>query len=170
MYYVVETKYVGPNQDTDKYIDADRIDITTEPATGNMSGEVCLDGWCGTTDDWSVHAHGEYKTLDEARQAVESKFAPCREDEDIPQYAEYEGVVARFRPGKYAPMSSEMAADWMYELVKDDIDADTSDERLEELVKEYEGAANDEGGTLKSADPIEILRKYRQRLRDKLDE
>ena len=170
MYYVVETKYVGPNQDQDQYVDADHIDITTTPAAGNMSGEECLEGWCGTTDDWAVFAHGAYKTLEEARQAVEKKFAPCREDDDLEQYAEYEGVVARFRLGEYAPMSKNMAADWLYSGMEQDIAAETSDQRLAELVEEYETEANYQGSTLQGTDPMEILREYRQRLRDELDE
>lgn len=150
MYYIIETIYTGPNQD--QYVDADRIEITTTPAIGNCSREVCIDGWCGTTDDWAVYAHGEYETLEEARDAIIETFGVVRDsDPNGDRFESFdENVVEAYKPNKYAPLSSWATADWSYERIRSDIDAYTTDERIAELVAEYEEEANRHGYTLDS--------------------
>lgn len=79
MYYLIENKYVGPNQRQDQYIDLDTIEISTSPAITNSSHEERIEGWCGTTNDWAVYAHGEYGTIEEARAAITDKFGDVRD-------------------------------------------------------------------------------------------
>lgn len=152
MYYIIETIYTGPNWDQDQYVDADRIEITTTPAIGNCSREVCIDGWCGTTNDWAVYAHGEYETLEEARDAIIETFGVVRDsDPNGDSFESFdENVVETYKTGKYATMSRQATADWAYEGIKSDIEADTTDERIAELVEEYEEEANRQGFTLDS--------------------
>lgn len=169
MYYIIETIYTGPNWDQDQHVDADRIEITTAPAIGNSSREVCIDGWCGTTDDWAVYAHGEYETLEEARDAIIETFGVVRDSDPGGNSFESldENVVEVYKPNKYAPMSSQATADWAYDGIQSDIKADTTDERIEELVEEYEEEANRHGYTLDS-DLEGFMRDRRQELRDEL--
>lgn len=162
MYYVIETKYVGPNQD--QKVDSTTIEISTSPATTNTSHEVKLHGWCGTSNDWAVYAHGEYPTAREAEAAIHAKFGPVRSDDD---YQSEPGVIAAYRVGEYVPMSSENTADWIYELMRVDVDADTTDERIAELVASYEKLANAEGYALDS-DADDHMKAFRQELRDEL--
>lgn len=169
MYYIIETKYVGPNQTQDQYVDVDKIEISTTPAIGNSSHEVRTEGWCGTTNDWAVYAHGEYATIDEARDAITEQFGEVR-DCDANGYffkSDDENVVETYKPGKYDPMSSQATADWAYEGIQSDIEADTTDERIAELVAEYEAWANGNGYTLDS-DLEGFMRERRQELRDEL--
>lgn len=170
MFYVIETKYVGPNQTQDQYVDVDTIEISTSPAITNSSHEERTDGWCGTTNDWSVYAHGEYDTIEEARAAITDKFGEVRDSDANGDSFESddENVVETYKPGKYAPASSQATADWAYEGIRSDIDADTTDERIAELVAEYEAEANSNGYTLDS-DLEDFMRKRRQELRDEIE-
>ena len=81
IYYVIESEYVGPN--TQGRIDSHLVTITTDAPRTNLSHEVRLDGWIGTTNDTSRHAHGAYTSEDEAREAVAELFGPCRESDEI---------------------------------------------------------------------------------------
>ena len=67
-YYIITTEYAGPNPREN--LDADRIEIHTQPGITNTSYEVRTEGWLGQTNDWSQHAHGEYATLEDALDAV----------------------------------------------------------------------------------------------------
>jgi len=163
-FYIIETSYVGPN--SDQNIDADKIEISTSPATANLNGEVKTEGWCGTTNDWAVYAHGEYETIDEARAAIKSQFGNVREcDEDNC----YDGVVESYRTGKYIPMNTEQTGRWADEGLNDDLDAETTDERITELVAEYEKIANADGYTLSSSLEDMIIER-RQELRDEKED
>lgn len=168
-FYIVETIYAGPNPNDSQYVDADTIKITSTPARGNMSGEIVTKGWCGTTNDWAVYAHGEYASLESAQSAVAEIFGETRYCD--PGYNEFESddpdVVEVYKPGKYAPMSSQETADWSYECIESDIQADTSDDQISELIKEYEAEVNSYGNTLDS-DIEEFMKKARQEKRDEL--
>lgn len=170
MYYIIETKYVGPNQTQDQYVDGDKIEISTSPATTNSSHEERTEGWCGTTNDWAVYAHGEYATIEEARTAIADKFGVVRDSDPNGDSFELdsENVVEVYKPG-YEPMSSQATADWAYERIQSEIEADTSDERIAELVAEYESEANSNGHTLCS-NLEDFMKEHRQELRDELED
>ena len=156
MYYIIETKYVGPNQ---THVDVDTIEISTSAAITNSSHEERTEGWCGTTNDWAVYAHGEYATIEEARAAITEEFGEVRDSDANGD------SVETYKPGKYAPMSRQDTADWAYEGFRFDIKADTTDERIAELVTEYEAEANRNGYTLDS-DLEDFMQERRQELRD----
>lgn len=166
MYYIIETKYVGPNQTQDQYVDVDMIEISTSPAITNSSREERTEGWCGTTNDWAVYAHGEYATIEEARAAMTEKFGEVRDSNANGDSFESndENVVETYKPGKYVPMSSQATADWAYESIQSDIEADTTDARIDELVVEYEAEANSNGYTLAS-DLEDFMQERRKELR-----
>lgn len=170
MYYIIETNYVGPNRTQDQYVDVDTIVISTSPAMTNLSHVERTEGWCGTTNGWSVSAHGAYATIEEARAAIAEKFGDVRNcDADGDSFeSDDEDVVETYRPGKYAPLSSQATADWAYEGIQSDIDAATSDERIAGLVAEYEAEANSIGYCLHS-DLENFMLERRQELRDELE-
>lgn len=165
MYYVIETHYAGPNQDTDEYVDADTIDISTSPAISNSDCEERLDGWCGETNGWSVYAHGAYATLEDARKAITDKWGDVREGESGQSY---EDVIETYKPGKYAPMSAQATADWAHDGLQYDISADTTDGDIAALITKYEAEANDQGGTLDKSALEGYMEDRRQELRDEL--
>ena len=170
MYYIIETRYVGPNRTQDRYVDADTIEIRTSPAITNSSHEERIEGWCGTTNDWAIFAHGEYESFDSARAAITEKFGYVRECD--PSGDDFESdndaVVETYKPGRYAPMSREATEAWAYPGMEADIAADTTDERIADLVAEYEAEANINGCTL--ADNLEeSMQDYRQELRDEIE-
>jgi hypothetical protein len=171
MYYIIETKYVGPNKGLDQHVDLDLIEISTSPAITNSSHEERTEDWCGTTNDWAVYAHGEYATIEAARAAITTKFGEVRDSDPNGDSFESddEDVIETYKPGKYAPMSSQATADWAYEGIQSDIEADTTDERIAELVAEYEAEANSNGYTLDS-DLEDLMKERRQELRDELED
>ena len=64
--YLVEIAYIGPDW-ASKGRHAHKVRVLREPGRKNVSGEPCVKGWLGTTDDWHKTALGEF-TADEARQ------------------------------------------------------------------------------------------------------
>lgn len=165
MYYLVERNYVGPNPYDTQFVDADELYITTVPARTNSSKEIRTEGWCGTTNDWAVYAHGEYETIEKAREAIAEKFGETRIQEQG-EYDEPENVFERYKLGKYVPMSREETADWAHDGIQADITADTTDEEIDVLVSEYEANAREQGYTLDS-DLEDFMKERRQELRDK---
>lgn len=164
MYYIIERKYVGPNPYRAEYIDADEITISTIPALTNSSYQVRTDGWCGTTDDYSIHAHGAYETIEGARAALAEKFGTVRAQE-LGEYDSLENITEKYKKGECIPMSDEETADWAYFGMQTDISADTTDERIEALVSLYQDDAREQGYVLDD-DLDDQMRKHRQKLRD----
>jgi|SRR5690625_509905 len=167
-YYIVAHNYVGPNQNDDQYFDIDDIKICTKPATTNMSGEIRTEGWCGTTDDWSVHAHGEYDSLDAARDAIVKMFGVVRRvDTDLTDigtdwYYESVGMVEAYKEGEFAYCTVDKTHELIYESVVNDIDEHTSDDVIDVLVKEYTEDLN-ENGYAPHASLRDILIDYRDK-------
>jgi len=129
MYFVVETNYVGPNKNQAQYIDGDTIEIRTSPAITNSGNEARTDGWCGTTNNWAVYAHGAYDTIERARLAILEKFGEvrvCDPNGKIFQ-SDDEDVAEVCKRGKYTPLGSQDTAEWAFEAIHADIEADTTD-------------------------------------------
>jgi len=167
MYYVIETKYVGPNQADNQYADTHNVEISTSPALTSSSREARLEGWCSTTNGWAVYAHGEYDTIEEARVAITEKFGVVRNSyQDGSKFEPASDDIAEtYKPGKYELMSRQATVDWAEGGVQNDIKVDTTDERISELVTEYEAEANENGYTLDS-DLESFMKEQRQDLRD----
>ena len=157
-HYVIEENYVGPNQDQN--IDADTIKITTEPARKNMSNEVCLDGWCGTTNDWATYARGEFPNLEAAEAYIKANYKDAREIDDF--YDEGGTVKAVYKPGKYEPISKEATGEFIFDSLQESVNASTTDDEITALVDEWEAAANDEGWTLTDAFDLAVAYRNEQ--------
>lgn len=169
-FYIIETNYTGPNRD--QHADASKIEISASPAISNRSHEVCIDGWCGTTNDMAVYAYGEYDTIEEARAALTKEFGEVRDSDVYGDRFESddEDVVETYKPGKYTPMGSQTAEALAHEI-QSDIEADTTDDRIAELVAECEADANHEGYTLDSVEGlIREMQARRDELRDEMED
>lgn len=143
-YYVVATEYVGPN--ASQHVDDNTIEIYNTPAVGNMHHQPIITGWCGTTDDWAVFAHGEYDSEAAARAYIEQEWPKCREQEKDPLVED--DAVASFKPGEYEQWSQEQVADWIYEAIEESISASTTDAEIDAMVQKWERIANQERATL----------------------
>jgi hypothetical protein len=157
-HYVIEENYVGANRDQN--IDADTIKITTEPARKNLSNEVCLDGWCGTTNDWAVYARGEFASREAAEAYIKANYKDAREIDDF--YDEGGTVKAVYKPGKYEPLCKEATGNFIYDSLKESVTASTTDAEISALVDEWEAAANDEGWTLTDAFDLAVAYRNEQ--------
>lgn len=150
MYYVIKHTYVGPNQDQEECIDADTIEICTTPALTNSSHEERIEGWCGTTDDWSLDAYGEYESLAAARDAIRERFGPVRDSDAEGHLYESDDVsaVEVYKPGQFTPVSRAGVGDWLYYSLEADITEHTTDDQIADLAARYETEANGDGYTL----------------------
>ncbi len=157
MFYVVETSYIGPDQDHDRHVDADKIEIrTADPGEG------------GSHDpDWAILSHGSHNTISEARAAIADKFGEVRSlDARGDRFeSDDEDVAETYKKGKYTPMGREATAAWAQSSMEGDINADTTDERISELVAQYEAQVNSEGYTLGSG-LRDCLEEYREEMRE----
>lgn len=159
-HYVIEERYTGPNQD--QHIDADVIKITTEPARTNSSNEICLDGWCGTTNDWAVYARGEYDNKEAAESFIAETYKDARflEESDI-----VEGdTVAIYKPGKYEPLCKEATGNFIYDSLQESVTVSTTDAEISALVDDWEAAAHEQGCTLTGAYDMAV--EYRDGLQE----
>lgn len=85
-FYLVEREYVGPDRDSDNDIENHVFGIWSEPQCTNSSHQPLIEGWLGTTNDWSETAMGEFTTLEEARLSVDDQYPEqfWRDDEFEP--------------------------------------------------------------------------------------
>ena len=118
-YYVVEVNWTGPDQMSDRYIDYDRYEVTTEPPR-DTSGDIQLSGWLGPNGDVASYAHGEYESQTAAEYAIiRMQDGQCRRHDEVDAAMEL-GVVALYRPGKYTPMSDEALGNYIFESVENE--------------------------------------------------
>ncbi|PHM23005.1 hypothetical protein [Xenorhabdus ehlersii] len=145
-YFLIETKYEGPYDNAPAYVDLDTITISRAAPIDSIMGVL---GYCGTVGEMSVYLHGRYPTIEAAREAIYSMWDAVR-DRD-PQGYRYQSidknVVEVYKPGRYTPLSSEASCDWAMAEIFRDIEADTTDERIAEIVAESEARSNRNGYT-----------------------
>lgn len=172
MYYIVEVGYVGPNADQDRYVDADKIEITTRPLRTNQSGEICTEGWCGTTNDWAFYAHGEYPSVEEARAAIRQRFGQVRDSEPNGDAFEAmdEAVVEVYKHGRLKPMSARASIEWAYDDISKEIGASTSDDAIEATVGQLDAAARQDGYQIDQRAVRKAMEERRQDERMELEE
>ena len=124
-YYVIFSRYVGPNaddRDANAHGNRDYYTIQREPGTTNMSGEELTEGWLGTTNDWSETACGEFATEAEARESIEEDVREWREGSGLPEPED----------GKIVLVVANTESGALYEV---DWDADDLDIQLVEGVE-----------------------------------
>ena len=125
-----------------------------------MSNEVCLDGWCGTTNDWATYARGEFPNLEAAEAYIKANYKDAREIDDF--YDEGGTVKAVYKPGKYEPISKEATGNFIYDSLVDSVTQTTTDDEIRALVDDWEREANGQGCTLTGAYDMAV--EYRDEL------
>jgi hypothetical protein len=164
-FYVLDHKYVGPNENPNP----SEILISTEPAYTNQSHELILDGWAGTTNDWSTTAYGEYPSLAAAKEAVFKVFGETRlvdnDGEDIDSPGTH--IVLVMKPGKYDGMTMDEIEDWIYEFKEVNVNVDTTAAEFDQFASECEAHANELGSTMAGA-AQEIFTQYQIELREEM--
>lgn len=163
-FYLIWREYLGPNRED--HLNDNFYFITTKPARYNMSHQICLDGWAGTTNDWSVTALGEYSTIEAARECILENDEYATEipetDEFYPHdmIDDYE-ILEVYRETPYIRLDPESTYNWIFPGTE--INPDATDEELETLAETLEKEAQSEAGyTL--TDLLEILKTYRDEL------
>ena len=158
MFYLIETDYVGPNQSDN--IDARRLDISTEPGRTNQSKEIRTEGWLGTTNDWSMIAHGEYSTIGGAVEAAIAVLGEGGGREIRNPSANDDTIVCAWRFGRLKPMGASWSADWVAPC-ETDITGETTDDLLAETVDDCASCCAVDGMKLDRAAALEALTKIR---------
>lgn len=178
MFYILKSDYVGPNQEQHK--NSTKFFVQTVPGQTNSSHEDRTSGWLGTTNDWSLHAYGESETLDEAKSKIselcDGKFREIEPEEHDSYYNDGRDDVCltpykyMVLAGAYEELNGEGSANFAWEGSRQDITADTTDERIAELVKGYEELANGENATLDASAVEQVLKDRRNELLAKREE
>ncbi len=172
MYYVIEERYVGPDDDKHKQ---GTIEIQTEPARTNSSHEVRTEGWCGTYNDVATYAHGEYATIDDARAAIAEIFGPVRsvspygEAFKEEEYFRYDPTVVEvFKPGEYEELSQAEVE----ELYRDYMSSEDTDEEIVRDAARIEEECRSQGFTTGyTVDELaDLMRARRQELLDERED
>lgn len=133
-YYIIEQEYVGPNRQD--HLNDHAVVVSTEPATTNSSHEIRVKGWCGTTNDWSVNAHGEYDSIEAAEAAIAEIFGDVRLENDESGIRDEEDTVVRaYVVGKFPEMDDEEIATAYWDDVKRFVKSDTTDDEIDTWVK-----------------------------------
>lgn len=160
-YYVVETRYAGTKRDT-KHLNANKVEVWTVPAVTNSSKEVRLSGWCGTTNDWAIYAHGEFNSLEAATLKAQNlgPYRDLREGEGIDPMDDH--VVYQIWSGEYRALDESDSWPYIGEEVKNSIKADTTDEQIAAFLDEMGAEANAAGYSL--ADMTQIVQAHRNDL------
>jgi hypothetical protein len=139
-YYIVSTEYVGPvDRNSDPSDEVYQIQTEPEHYNGGDRG-VCTDGWAGTTNDVSVHAHGEHETLEEAEKALQAILDALPggyRELEVDDYDEMQGVLAKYAVGDCEPYGYESTMNYINNGCAEwDIGPFTSDAEIEERVEE----------------------------------
>jgi hypothetical protein len=138
MYYVLEWKYVGP--DPEQHINEHALLITSVPGRKNQSGEECTSGWLGTTNDWAEYAHGEFASLENARQAVAGVAGEdgyrAASQEDNPLSDLDDSIVEEYRVGALPYLTSSESKEYALAAAQDEVTSVTDDEDLDRIADE----------------------------------
>lgn len=131
----------------------DRVVIANEPARTNLGNVVRTEGWCGTTDDISVTARGEYGSIEEARAFIKAHYSEgVREMDDF--YDEGETVVASFLIGRYEKLDQDATSEYVWDELDERITAQSTDQEIEAIAADLEGTANGDGFTLTGVEQL----------------
>lgn len=129
MFYVVETRYVGPNKE--QHLNDDEIVITTEPPKTISTGEELTEGWLGTYGDYSHYAWGKFEDLDKAIEAAQEECGEEGYREEIVTAAdEFDGIVYRLKVGTYPKVGDRATREGFYDDIQQFVKADMSDDQL----------------------------------------
>ena len=71
--YLIEIEYFGFNR-ASKGRHAHMLRVQDVPGRKNMSGEACVEGYLGTTDNWYMAAWGEFDSADAVIAKIFSEF------------------------------------------------------------------------------------------------
>ena len=162
-FYIEEIRYCGPDGRTDKYIDFDRLEITTKPTRTNMTGEVCPYGWLGTYNDVARYAHGVYESLAAADYAIQNLLGDEYRLDDKP--SEFPGVLAVYRFGRRPPVSDEALG-----IFLQDVDVPADDAALRRQAKDLASELEDMGVTVSVKRIRECLESLRDDARAELED
>lgn len=131
-YHVIETKYIG--KFTEDNINSDCVDVISNEIPKLINN-----------DEWKVTHHSSHDSLEDAIKAISTidGYAEHRKEDII-----YDTDITHYRahPGKYAPVTSEIALH--YYLNWDEITKDITDSEIKNVLDQAETRANHFGYTL----------------------
>lgn len=160
MYYIIQTEDFQPS-DYEK--STDRVYISNQPLIDGSTRAVVIWGSATPENNRGYYAHGEYETLEEAKEAIEEIFGDelC-EDED----ADLDYITIIVYKKSLEEMTLEGSIAFLQAGIDEDITAETTDREIEELVKQWEKIVNDEIESTIHHKFEREMQKYRDRLND----
>ena len=169
-YYITSSEYVGPN--VAERPNSKRYYITTVAPRTNMSHEIRVSGWLGTTSDISEYACGEFETLESATAALDEITGDDYRDADdsdrlIGCSADgepIEALVCRIA-GALEQWGAQASKDWCHAAMLEDVTASTTDDEIDAMVAELYA---DLGREMNAALSTGAVEKMYQTRRDEL--
>ncbi len=147
-YYVIEY-----TDETSSYPNFDHVVISEEPERTNMSNEVRIEGWCGTTNGTCVHARGMYDSIEEARAFIDKHYEEgVREVEHF--IDEGATVIAKFLIGRYEKLDRGATSEYVWDELDERITAQSTDQEIEAIAADLEETANGDGFTLTGVEQL----------------
>lgn len=184
LYYPILYKYVGANlNEIERHRDSEGyVIIQTVPGTKNMSGEDCVAGCLGTTNDWEARAFGEYPTIAEAREVAAhigytellddcSYYGHPNDSDNAIDYSDFgtdddgEPLPLEIYTTRAAKSIPYLVEDWLYGNIDDIVSADSTDKDLKDAENSILSDAIDQGVYL-FGDVYDYLKDYRDELKN----
>ena len=168
-FYVVSSEYVGPNPGETP--EGTTMGIYRTPGKTNQSHEERIDGWLGTTNDVSETAHGEFETIEEARQYIQKYFGEdCRKTEFDAIFDEDEepDCVESSTEGKCAYMSRRDSVEFVE--TGGAIEGTETDDELKEAVESSNDVLKNSGEPCQlSSDILDTLVALRDKRKEEFE-
>lgn len=165
MYYVIECEDHSP----DALRSGDKRDnycvITDKCPRTNMSHEERSDGWLGTTNDWYQRAHGEFESLESAREKCEKLgYERIVDRDDLrDSYISPDGTIEIYGIGSPASGPVGWVADlydWLFYVdLEDDLEAQA--EKIEQEMAD-DGEYDIDGTPFEYGQILDVLERIKK--------
>jgi hypothetical protein len=179
-YYVVESRYCGPNPFNEENINCHFIEIFTSPAL-NIEDQVMTSGSI-SIQDTSIQAHGAFDAQEQAQAKIIELFGTNLREIEEKEECEYtdedmeirigvneQDKIYSMQVGKFSKLCEEGLSEVIgFELEK--VAHDTTDKELRKIADDFELDLN-EGYCMTSVDIYEYLEEERdEKIRMKKEE
>lgn len=162
VFYVISFTHNNSNDADDQVI------VSRNPAIGNFDRKPVLEGWAGSINDLSTHAHGKYTTAD-AAQAVAIDVALTlsngsgSREADLSDIEIATGISFKLFVGALESLNKDASHGWLWAATEEPGFATAN---LAELTVELIEIARDDGFAIDPDLAIEYLTERQQEVRE----
>lgn len=161
MYYVIS--FTHNINDAD-----DQVIVSRNPAIGNLDRKPVLEGWAGSINDLSTHAHGSYSTFESAQAmaidvALTLSNGSGSREADLSDIEIATGISFKLLAGALESLGKDASHGWLWAATEEPGFASAN---LAELTVELIEIARDDGFSIESELAMEYLTERQQEVRE----